>query len=116
MLNLTRYEKAIITFLALSALLGSGILYYQKVCARIELEVSPLDPEGARIQGVRLVNINEATLQELIRLPGIGPVLARRIIDYRNLHGPFQKIEAIKNVKGIGREKFEQVRELLVIE
>ncbi len=116
MLNLTKYEKAIITFLAASALLGGGILYYQKVGARIELEVLPLAPEGAGIQAARLVNINEATLHELVRLPGIGPVLARRIIDYRNLGGPFKKVEDIKNVKGIGQEKFEQVRELLAIE
>ncbi len=116
MLNLTKYEKAIITFLALSALLGSGILYYQKVNARIELEVSLLAPEGARVQEARLVNINDATLRELVRLSGIGPVLARRIIDYRNLHGSFQKIEDIKNVKGIGGEKFEQVKDILIIE
>ena len=48
------------------------------------------------------LNINTATLEELDELSGIGPVLAQRIIDYREEHGPFQSVEELLEVKGIG--------------
>lgn len=50
----------------------------------------------------RLVNINTATLEEFVALPGIGPALAKRIIAYREAHGPFQSIEDLTKVQGIG--------------
>ena len=61
------------------------------------------------------VNINEADLSELETLPGIGPSLAQRIIEYRKENGQFEKIEDIKTVKGIGDSKFEKIKENIVI-
>lgn len=52
--------------------------------------------------GTALVNINTATIDDLVALPGIGPALAKRIIDYRDANGPFQSIEGLTNVQGIG--------------
>jgi competence protein ComEA len=62
-----------------------------------------------------LVNINTATLDQLDALPGIGPTTAQKIIDYRNLHGPFQKIEDIMNVSGIGPATFDKLKSLISI-
>ena len=53
-------------------------------------------------KAMKPVNINKATAAELAALDGVGPVLAKRIVEYRTKHGAFKKPEDIKNVKGIG--------------
>jgi competence protein ComEA len=62
-----------------------------------------------------LVNINTATLAELESLPGIGPQKAGEIIAYREEHGPFQRIEEIENVSGIGPATFEKLKDLICV-
>ncbi len=62
-----------------------------------------------------LVNINEATQTELETLPGIGPSIALKIISYREENGKFSSVEDIKNVSGIGENKFNNIRELICI-
>ena len=52
------------------------------------------------------VNLNTATLDQLESLPGIGPVLAQRILDHRTEHGPFTSIDELKDVSGIGEKRF----------
>jgi len=59
------------------------------------------------------VNINTATLAELEMLPGIGPVSAQRIIDFRTERGPFSTIEQLVEVKGIGEKSLEKIRPLV---
>jgi competence protein ComEA len=59
------------------------------------------------------VNINTATIEELEKLPGIGPATAQKIINYRQANGLFQDIEALMNVSGIGLGKFEQIQDLV---
>ncbi|MGB9804176.1 helix-hairpin-helix domain-containing protein [Desulfofundulus sp.] len=61
------------------------------------------------------VNINTAGQQELESLPGIGPSLARRIIQYRETSGLFKVPEDIKNVSGIGDKKFEQLKDYITV-
>lgn len=60
-----------------------------------------------------LVNINTALQAELETLPGIGPVLAQRILAYREEHGPFATIEELVDVPGIGPEKFEHLKTMI---
>lgn len=59
------------------------------------------------------ININQASAQELEALPGIGPTYARRIIEYRQLHGPFRTKEQIKEVKGIGEKTYQKIKDLI---
>ncbi|HNB39919.1 MAG TPA: ComEA family DNA-binding protein [Anaerolineales bacterium] len=60
-----------------------------------------------------LININTASVEELDSLPGIGPTIAQRIIDYRDENGPFQTIEDILNVSGVGPSTFDQIKDLI---
>lgn len=57
------------------------------------------------------INVNRASAKELDRLPGIGPVLAARIIEYRNVNGPFMSIDDLKKVNGIGGSTLEKFKE-----
>lgn len=66
-----------------------------------------------RLAGDTLININTADLEELDRLPGIGPAIAQRIIDYRAANGAFPTVEAILEVSGIGEVTFEEIREMI---
>jgi competence protein ComEA len=65
--------------------------------------------------GEGLININTASAAELESLPGIGPVLAQSIVDYRETHGPFGTVEEITEVQGIGQAVFEGIRELITV-
>lgn len=59
------------------------------------------------------VNLNTATLEELDTLPGIGPAIAQRILDYRQTSGPFTAPEDIMNVKGIGPATYDKLKDLI---
>ena len=70
-------------------------------------ETEPAAPAGP-------VDINTADLDQLQTLSGIGPVLAQRIIDYREANGPFSSVEELLEVKGIGEATLEKVRDQVV--
>ena len=57
------------------------------------------------------ININTASASDLEKLPGIGPALAERIVEYRDSHGPFASVDALTDVPGIGKAKLEGLRE-----
>ena len=62
------------------------------------------------------VNINTAGVSELDGLPGIGPVLAQRIVDWRTENGPFQTVEDLLQVEGIGPATLENLRNCIITE
>ncbi|MFH1379766.1 MAG: ComEA family DNA-binding protein [bacterium] len=62
-----------------------------------------------------LIDINTATAQEFTSLPGIGPVIAERIIAYRIKHGAFTQLHDINKIKGIGSKKFDRFKPYICI-
>ena len=61
------------------------------------------------------LDINQASKDDFIKLPGIGPVIAERIIQYRNTHTKFKSLDELNNVQGIGEEKFKKFKRYLTI-
>ena len=78
------------------------------------LVVSLLIP-SAVAQEVQKVDLNRAGQEELESLPGVGPHLASQIMEYREKLGPFQRVEDLMNVRGIGEKKFEQLKDLITV-
>ena len=78
---------------------------------QVSPEISkPVEAAGEPRAGDGKININIATQSELTDLPGIGAVLASRIVDYRRQNGDYSRIEDIKNVSGIGEKRFEAIQ------
>lgn len=61
------------------------------------------------------ININSATKEEIMALPGIGEVLAQRILSYRKEHGSFDAPESLMNVEGIGTKRMEEIWDLITV-
>jgi competence protein ComEA len=61
------------------------------------------------------VNINTATEADLTKLKGVGPALAKRIVEHRNAHGQFKKPEDLRNVEGVGKSLWERNREHITV-
>jgi len=62
-----------------------------------------------------VLNLNTATLKELETLPGVGPVLARRIIDFREKKGGFRRVEELLVIPGISERKWKLIKDLVEI-
>ncbi|MDQ4029788.1 MAG: ComEA family DNA-binding protein, partial [Actinomycetota bacterium] len=71
------------------------------------------DIAGAAPDAVGRVQLNSATTEQLDALPGIGPVTAQRIVDYRQAHGAFRSVEELDAVPGIGPARVEQLKDLV---
>jgi comEA protein len=125
-------EKVVLYFLIVSLLLGSGVSFYkrqkaEKNLAKIGTEtivitdtlskISP-KPEARKLKKEDsniLIDINYATAKELEDLPGIGPVLAQRIIGERERIGKFSAPEDLLKISGIGKKKLEKIKNKIII-
>jgi comEA protein len=61
------------------------------------------------------INLNSATVEQLESLPGVGPAMAKTIVEHRTKVGKFNRIEEIMKVKGIGEKKFQKIKDRLTI-
>lgn len=128
----TESEQKIILFLTVAVLLGSGIRLYQSRWAPLpEPQVKAAQPEEvfeqpvneeteqteetSSIQVSDKININQATKEDLIRLPGIGEKTADQIIRYREINGHFSQTEDLMKIKGIGQKKYSQIKDKINI-
>jgi competence protein ComEA len=130
-LALTPTERNVILFLTLTLVVGAAIRFYQDtVPPNRQFDYSALDSTFAVFQkhvaadsirqekgkSNRVVNINIAGKAELTSLPGIGAVLAERIIRQREEQGEFEAISDLQKIKGISKKKFEKLKPLVDIQ
>jgi competence protein ComEA len=79
------------------------------------LILSPLVAAQTAAKAGDKVNINTASLEELQKLPRIGPQIAQRILDFRKENGNFKKIEEILKVRGIGEKVFGEIKDMITV-
>ncbi len=119
----TRRERQALAVIGLLGLAGLGVWFWQRYRPALHLEhvgmPSPMDgqPDWSRaLAAARQVDINRAGVAELERLPGIGPVLARRIVEDRHLQGRFLQVEDLARVPGIGAKRADALTAYVTIE
>ncbi|MEO0093023.1 MAG: helix-hairpin-helix domain-containing protein [candidate division WOR-3 bacterium] len=125
-------EKAVLYFLIISLLIGSIVSLYKRQKEKrnvetITMTMSLIEKPDTNLSDrtekktkeetkIGLLDINLATAKELEALPGIGPVLAQRIVEERNRIGKFSTIEDLLKIKGIGKKKLAMIRSRIKIE
>ncbi|HOX85474.1 MAG TPA: ComEA family DNA-binding protein [bacterium] len=91
--------------------------FFQQQAKEEELAIDSPSETGVKKQDlVNRINLNTASAQQLQTLKKIGPALAQRILDYRAKQGPFQTIEDLQKVKGIGPKTFANIKEHITVE
>ncbi|MEJ5301528.1 MAG: helix-hairpin-helix domain-containing protein [Thermodesulforhabdaceae bacterium] len=90
----------------------------EKAAAPEKKEAAPkkVTKKAKAAEAAAPVNINTATEKDLEKLPGIGKVLAKRIVEYRTKNGPFSAPEDLMKVKGITKKKFEAIKSHVVVQ
>jgi competence protein ComEA len=108
-------RKADLTAVNLAAPLADGeqVLVPGRIPAAVAAaEGAP--PAGGASPPAGPVQLSVATVEQLDTLPGVGPVTAQKIVDYRTEHGPFRSVDDLDEVSGIGPARVEQLRDLVV--
>lgn len=70
---------------------------------------------GAKPKPRHPIDLNTATIDQLEELPGIGPKMAQRILDFREKSGPFERVTDLRAIRGIGRKRFEKIRPYVTV-
>jgi comEA protein len=114
MFNLRKNERIVLVFLSAALLTGLVFSRYKKFHTQTEIRIAGFDYDKKPVR--YSVNINTASIGELVCLKGIGKTLAGRIVEYRSANGSFVSIDDIKNVKGIGEALFGGIKDNITVE
>ncbi|MEM2175146.1 MAG: helix-hairpin-helix domain-containing protein [Candidatus Micrarchaeia archaeon] len=112
-------EKVVLIFLSIFFILGSFLSFLNRKkenLIRLNKEI-PVDKKISKEKSVFLVkiDINKASKDELISLPGIGEKIAQRIIEYREKKGKFKNKSELLKIKGIGKRRLSKIENLIEI-
>ncbi|MGB2630045.1 MAG: helix-hairpin-helix domain-containing protein [Candidatus Omnitrophota bacterium] len=121
---MTKHEMVFVAVLSAFLLIGAFVLYYKHTRPVPEItivkggvkEQLTLKQVEENLKEARRVDINKATASELQVIPGVGEVLASKIVEYRSSRGDFEYETDLLNVEGIGEKKLEKIREYIKIE
>ena len=83
--------------------------------ATVPEQTEHTEPEASAEAPSSPIDLNTATSEQLQTLPGIGPVYADRIIEYRNTHGPFTSVSQLLNISGIGQKRLAAIWDYITI-
>lgn len=115
----TKTEKILLIQTAAFLCVLLGVLLYARSAdaagSRYTIETERFAAASEMIPERVVININTANAETLTALPGIGPALAQRILDYRTEHGPFSTLEDLKKVSGIGEGKLAELRDCATV-
>ena len=109
MFNLTKQERLVLTALAAIFLFGTVLHHTFKINPRLSSFLEIIDSEFLYPK----TDINKASEEELVKIPCIGPALAKRIIEYRGENGPFKTLAQLKSVPGISEFKYRAIVKFL---
>lgn len=117
---LTSRERVTLLLAGMLMVIGIGVRIWQRqrppIAVRMGVVPSNTALWDAQVLHASQVDVNRAALEELERLPAVGPVVAQRIMDYRQHHGPFQQVEDLLAVPGIGPKTLETLRECVRVQ
>ena len=109
-------EEADLERINLAAWVNDGQKVHVPKQGETDSPITSLDGgAGTGLAGTGKININTATAEQLDTLPGIGPAYAERIIRYRQDQGPFENVEQIMEVRGIGQVCYEDVKDMICV-
>jgi len=118
-----RRERALLLLVTAAFLVGVGVFYYKRARLRRQAAASPVVVVRNATAGcsedsaafVRPLDLNRATPRELDGLPGIGMVLAGRIVEYRQRRGGFRSVGELRAVPGIGEKRYLALKDLVTV-
>lgn len=115
---MNRREATVLIVLIATLLSGSALSVHKRWlrarnAQQVTLTATDSLPDDDGLTG--LINLNIATTRQLEALPGIGPVLAERIIAYRTRHGGFRRVSELRSVSGIGPKRYAVLAELVTV-
>jgi competence ComEA-like helix-hairpin-helix protein len=119
-----RREQAVLLLVTAAFLVGIGISYGKRAGLRHQAALNPIVVVHDISAGIRPdsvgalspVNLNQATPRQLDGLPGIGPVLAGRIVEYRQRKGGFHRVSELRAVSGIGEKRYAALKDLVTVD
>jgi len=103
----------------LIGLLLPALTFSYSACATLPRHVSPETQSSLkppRVKSTVQLNINVASADQLEKLPGVGKVIAERIVRHRAEYGPFRRVEHLMMVRGISDTKFHEIRPMIMVE
>lgn len=118
MLDLDKREKLIIIFLLVALLIGLLFGICQKRAVRVNVDSSGFDlsvKEETSLNNPK-ININKSNSIELMKLKGVGRVLADRIVEYRLKNGNFIMVDDLKKVKGVGQKLYDRIKDEVCVD